>query len=466
MTDYYYDESASGGANSGTLANPWETLSDMITGMGSASGGDTCTVRTADAGGDLSATISANTTIPGGSWGSPLTYIFDDGTVWPHAGQFTIATAATSSAIQIIVASYAIIKGDGENYRIRFQYNYTGTSVALTGGAYSGNEIDGLQFDLNSSTGTPNKFNLGESAKYTNIKITSIYSGNYPRVLFDMAQAGDVTIKDLVVDCTGMVDGSTRTIFNSPVYATSLRVDGLKVINGSAAIQIVDISGSGNSRTNDYEFINVDTDMGDTVFFDYTTQADDPRHVNLRMFGGANDYDFQSVIDYAIYDFVYNDSFPTLTSTLPDESNSGFSIRCRPFNTARHKCTSFPPIDKPYKSSAGIKDITLELLVVDSLTLTDFNTWIEVMYIDNTTGEYRRASSRVAEASEAELATSTADWSASTFGVDSYNKRKITLQTPTAVKNGRIIKVQGYTEVVATDTQSFFYEPDVTVEDV
>lgn len=152
---------------------------------------------------------------------------------------------------------------------------------------------------------------------------------------------------------------------------------------------------------------------------------------------------------------------PTLQATLPDSGGSPWSWRVypkAPTNSDPMHLTSV----KMFTGASAAKTITQEVLVADTMASNAWNLWVTVEYQDATTGAMKHVSSR--DVSAGALAASTANWSATVWGAVTFNKRKLSIATPTAVKQDTPIVVTLWgTLAAASANDIFFVDPDFGV---
>jgi hypothetical protein len=113
---------------------------------------------------------------------------------------------------------------------------------------------------------------------------------------------------------------------------------------------------------------------------------------------------------------------------------------------------------KWYNLAAATKTITIEMLLSEGFVApTKYDVHASITYID-TSGELQTLSTLDAGL----LATSTAGWTTDYYGDKNYNKYKIAVTTPTAIKQNSYIKVQILFGLRAQSTTDFmFVDPEV-----
>ncbi len=152
---------------------------------------------------------------------------------------------------------------------------------------------------------------------------------------------------------------------------------------------------------------------------------------------------------------------PTLSATLPDSESTPWSWRVYPASAEMGKPMRLPTV-KMFTGTAATKTITQELLVADTMAPTKKTLWITVDYIDDATGLPKHISTR--DFAGGALDSSTANWSATTWGMVTLLKRKIEIATPTAIKPDTLVTVTLWgIEKSATANDIYFVDPDFGV---
>ncbi len=152
---------------------------------------------------------------------------------------------------------------------------------------------------------------------------------------------------------------------------------------------------------------------------------------------------------------------PTLNASLPDSVGTPWSWRVFP-KAANARNPMSMVSAKMFTGAAGVKTVTQELLVADTMAVNRKNLWLMVSYEDNATGEIRHLSSQNWAAGA--VAASTAPWSATVWGAVSFDKRKLEITTPTAVKSNTVITVSLWSTVTSASANDiFFVNPDFGV---
>ncbi len=133
--------------------------------------------------------------------------------------------------------------------------------------------------------------------------------------------------------------------------------------------------------------------------------------------------------------------YPTLTGHYPDSISNQWAWRLYP-KTASLSNKLEVLFNKLWTAAAAAQTATCEMLISHSFTTmataTKGRVWLELFYVDSTTGSIKSVSSADFSSTTA-LDASTAAWSTTTYGSTLFDKVKITLTTPTAIKQDTMI---------------------------
>jgi hypothetical protein len=126
---------------------------------------------------------------------------------------------------------------------------------------------------------------------------------------------------------------------------------------------------------------------------------------------------------------------------------------------------SFPVAMKLYTADAAVLTLRLDLQVTNTYApdLDTQNTWIEVSYVDASTGETRFFSGKASTAGAALPAG--AAWSADYYGPISFVSKKLEVTTPSSVKKDTVILVKLCTVAASSGASEMILAcPDVQTE--
>jgi hypothetical protein len=131
--------------------------------------------------------------------------------------------------------------------------------------------------------------------------------------------------------------------------------------------------------------------------------------------------------------------YPTLNAFLPDSVSTPWSWKVYPSSAGLNYQFNIP-VAKEYTAAAATKTITCNALLADSITSANKGTmWLEVSYIDDSTGLPASVSSR--DFTLGALDSSTAAWSATTYGSINLVEKQLSVTTPTSIKQDTMVIV-------------------------
>lgn len=431
---YCGDGTASNEAASAGAAGAWNNINVLegtAPAYGTLAAGDIVYIRSkTSAGADITRTLTTTTSLGSSAatttnW---ITWVIDNGTIWSGvSGTLTYESPSTYRIDLINYNDYIALTEDAlvlketntsaDNKSLYYVPQYSRTSNVF--------------FDMSANThyiGSRFSFAANSTLNWSNphIKVRRHYS--------DLIALGEMFVSTLYNPRIELLEvESTSGVFSSGVYGGRLNVIGGRIYGAGAT--------SGASVSN-MHYSSAGVFLMGTQF---------PKTMSLVKPGIAAgawrteafgaDYGAGSALCeyWGEADSRSDNNPPTLDAYLPFSTDTPWSWKIYPSNTS----TSWPfrmPVMKLFTDTASTKTITVNFLLADSITLANKNTmWIEVSYIDATTGEPRSLSTKgvVGEA----LETSTANWSATTWGSISLVKRKLSISTPTAIKQDTPINV-------------------------
>lgn len=487
MATKYCDVSLGTGLNDGTsTANAWQSLVDVLDGTptsGSYTTGDVIIIRTADGGGNLTEAATANLTTPTktGAEENPVIWRFDDGIAWAQAGTFelTFNTGATSWTVQ----GGNIFDGGRAFETRRFK-----TILNSSTGDFDIVTEDSIQFigwelargaTPSSSQETrirPDISSLKSTAYFINCKFTNTTptSGtNYP------AQEGLIEVTTLSKSLTfvGCEFSLESNLALDCVFATGttdvlwIELIGCKITNTISTHTLIHTVPNSATRSTRIHMKDCDLDNIDeqqVVYTDGGTNNDPGEFEIISEMEPGGDFFKRTARELVRYKSTGN--YPTLNATIPD-SGTAWSMLVWP-DTNNCNLTSPATVGamtKWYNGTAATKDIRLELLIKDVAAFASPQKdewWIEVSYVDNSSGLPVFESSYITGA----LATSTAGWTATTYGGNNYDKYKIVITTTDSIKQYTSVTVLlKSTQPAAAGAASasgdfYFVDPDFQVE--
>ena len=152
---------------------------------------------------------------------------------------------------------------------------------------------------------------------------------------------------------------------------------------------------------------------------------------------------------------------PTLSATLPNTTLTPWAWRVYPKNAS--VVTPMRLISsKLFTDAEAAKTVTLEFLVSTTMTTSKKSVWMTVEYIDAATGLPKHIDTR--DFSAPSIDSSSAAWSATTWGMVNFTKKKLAVTTPTAIKQNTLLTVTLFGTVKSvTANDIYFVDPDFAV---
>lgn len=145
---------------------------------------------------------------------------------------------------------------------------------------------------------------------------------------------------------------------------------------------------------------------------------------------------------------------PVIEAALPDTVGTKWALRVYP-KAAGYKNPVTLPALKMFTDTAATKTITLEFLLANTMTASKNSIWMSVQYTDNATGLQKSVSTKDFVAGA--LDTSTVAWSSSTWGMITLLKKKLSIATPTAIKQNTPVFVTFYCAVASASDQDILF---------
>lgn len=439
--------------------NVFNNIGTVALGGGSLAAGDVVYIRSKDASGnDITITLSSNTTagLAAATSAAPVTWIIDDGTVWP--GVDGIVKYTTSGAYALTLRINNILASLKQDSLI---FESTATSpAASTALVVNNGTIKNAKFDWTAKTGTNRSFiTMGASGVLISPHIlwgrTETSAGNYGIISCASYAASNVIVVSPNIELTN--SNATHCVF---AFAESgggqfLVIGGQVSGVGSSTGTLCAVVTSGVSGS--YRVIGTQFPKTMAVSANDATSA----FAKIECIGSDDGLGGVLVGPWGFATSRSDDNPPTLNASLPNSTDTKWSFRLYP-KAANTQVPATLQTLKMFQGDAAILTLTQEVLIATSMSPTNANTWIEVSYVDNTTGALKYVSSR--DLSGGSLVASSADWSADYWGAITCNKLKMSVTTPTSVKKDTPIIVSFCTALASvTANDIMFVDPDFGV---
>ena len=445
-----------GGVGAWNSLNVLDSFAAPNYGGGSLTAGDTVYIRSKDAGGaDITRTLAASVTLGNASatYASRITWIIDGGTVWSGIdGVIKYTSASSSYAVTLrtlnnlisekqsrLVIENTLVSAN-QTYLLTTQNNYVKNIKIdwVLGTAFNGNKAI-----LQSGNGFSTVENLV-------VKAGKVHQGV---VNFGSANAGIHLINpdiELTVAATTAV--FVQLSSTDKALITGGRLYGAGATTGTAVSVAMPTT---MAQIECFGFI-----YPNTVSLVQTL----PSFSSFNGVGAIYTYGADgtaaaaSANQWGIMDTRQDDNYPTLSAFLPTSDNKAWSYKVYPCE-ARNGFGATVQLSKIHTGDPAALDLNLELLVSDSFPGVNSKTvWISGSYINSSGGpEYFTTHDLAASA----LTTSTAGWSATTYGATSLLKRKISLTTASSVKKDTMVMLRLNWEAKSVSSNDiFFVNPD------
>lgn len=421
---------------------------------GSLYAGDVVYIRSKSAAGaDITRTQTAITYL-GSAGATPsnwITWVLDDGTIWPGiAGELKYST--TTYRLEVRSYNHVIAKN---KYALSQTCTTADTGNTRLLDLKEPSRLDGILLNWSSiTTGHGPHLGLANNCHLRDFKVRSVF---YHAGLIQLSQYAYVTVVNPEIELLSTTE--TDPIFRGEggVYGARMDVVGGRVYG----------AGAGES-TCLYDFNAGTAAYLNIVSMDYPKTMPTARGLPSVVFGGGitavgldSGAGAVHVQRWGTASSRTDGNFPTLNAFLPDSQSTPWSWWIYP-NGATEGAPAQLSTMRMYIEDAAQKTIALECLISSDFgALTKRQVWIDVSYIDADTGARMSVSSWQPTGV---LETSEADWTSSSYGPVALNKRKMTVQTPTAVKKDTPITVMFSNSARATTSAHImFICPDVIV---
>lgn len=449
---YCGDGTASNEAASAGAAGAWNDIAvfeGAAPAYGSIAAGDVVNIRSkTSAGADITRTHAAAISLgsANATADAPISWVLDNGVIW--SGIDGTLTYTTSGAYAKTILANNAIKCLTKN---ALTLENTATNpIGITYLTNNGHLI-GAKWDSSLKTGTANTCpiaNLGIAEGVT-FKFGRGTAGNTTCYFYSAVSATKTFI-----NCDYELTYATPTVGQGVFGIATSTMDRINVIGGRI-FGAGAVSGMNLLTLGSYPgaaFRSIGLEVPKAVNFCYTTP------INQQLIEMIGCDDGLGGFVAAIWGWATSrtdNNPPTLATSFLDTGATPWAWRVFPIAANAAAPVMLPAVNF-YSETAVTRTITKELLVADTLTFTKDGAWITVEYIDNATGDKKHLSSKDV-GSTVELDTSTANWTTTSWGTVTLNKRKMSVTTPTAVKPNTQITCTLWTRHKATNTDDIFF---------
>jgi len=444
-----------GGVGAWNSLNVLDSFAAPNYGGGSLAAGDTVYIRSKDAAGaDITRTLAASINLGNASatYASRITWIVDGGTVWSGIDGVIKYTSASSSFAVTLRTLNNLISEKQSRLVIENTLVNANQAYLLT---LSNSYVKNIKIDWSLGNAfNGNKALQQSGTSFSTVENLVVKAGRVHQgvVVFGSANCGIHLINpdiELTVAAAAAVFGQLPV---DKALITGGRLYGAGATTGTAVSVAIPTT---MAQIECFGFI-----YPNTVSLVQTL----PSFSSFNGVGAIYTYGADgtaaaaSANQWGIMDTRQDDNYPTLSAFLPTSDNKAWSYKVYPCE-ARNGFGATVQLSKIHTGDAAALDLSLELLVSDSFPGVNSKTvWISGSYI-NSSGvpEYFTTHDLAASA----LTTSTAGWSATTYGATTLLKRKIAITTPSAVKKDTMVMLRLNWEARSVSANDiFFVNPD------
>lgn len=469
--------SAAAASNGGVGAwNNINVFEDTAPAYGSLSAGDVVHIRSKDnTGADITRTLAASNINVGSTAATvsnPITWILDDGTKWPGiVGVLTYQSTVTARGIVLNAYNRVISKIPG-NLHVEYTGTSPGDNTQLVGYGFGCTSFGLKTSNLNVSTSTPRlRHHAVEDgciieSPIVKCGLMSSQLNGASGVFVQTTTKGRFIIIDPDVELTsnaGLNGNGVLYMECGGTYSMKFEVYGGRIYGAGAVSgqHVVNINGA-SSNNNSISMVGCQFPRSMDVMRGGYISGGNRMSGSIEIFGcddGGVGGHLEEAWGWAT---SRTDTFPPyLNALLPDSANTPWAWRIWP-RQASQRIPMRMVASKLFTGTAAAKTITQEVLIATTMSCNANNLWVTIEYTDNATGLPKHITTQDYEAGA--LSSSTAGWSATTWGASSFNKVKFEATTPTAVKQDTPITLTLWGTVqAATADDILFSDPDFLV---
>lgn len=443
-------------ATSNGSVGAWNTITyfeGATPAYGSIAAGDIVYIRSkTSAGADIARTLAASSTFgsANATTTDPVTFVLDGGNVWPGIdGTLTY----TSSNFSITLRDFNNLLVDT---RGAFVVVATNSNAGLKLNVGDGGTLKNCKVDATIQTANGASFGVANGTGIIDspiIKVRRCGGG-----AFTTSNYSAMTVIDPDIEFVGNYTDSF--IASAGSYGGKVTVLGGRVYGVGAAAGVA-LANIGSAGAGNITFIG--TDIPQTVKATHGTSDTSTALIEfIAADSGVGAMCFSP--RFGSMDSRSDGWYPVLNALLPTSTPSGWSWKVNPLYAKRGRPFVLPSIKLKTDASA-VQTLTCQFLVADTFSRVNTDrVWISVEYVEDSTGKRRNISSRTNPANTVAVASSTAPWSATTYGPTALLKKQIQVTTPTAVKQDTTIVVTFFSDLPATNEAGLLFVcPDVVM---
>ena len=450
---YCGDGTSSAEATSNGGVGAWNSrtfMEGVAPPYGALAAGDVVYIRSKDASGNnLALTLAGNiyigsTVATAANW---TTWILDNGDVWP--GIDGTLTYNCPSTYRVETRSYNRFIARTQDALAFYQTNASASQVStFIPGIFC--ECENILIDQSFNTGGFSRLAGPSGNGIVTIKNLHYKVQRWSSWCIWGAEYSTLVLITPNIELLKVVSGVP--LFNIGDYGSRMEIIGGSVSGAGATTGCVLVSMSISSGGVDLVGFDCPKTMTDTLLkYPYQSTYSYARLAAVGLDKGAGAFLGER---WGHVDSRDDGNYPTLDAFLPDSSGTPWSWRVYPREVTENAPARFP-VNMYYTGASAAKTLALEILIADTITATKRNVWIDVHYIDDATGLSKYVSSKT-DIDDA-LDTSTANWSATTYGPISLVKRKLSLTTPSAIRQDTMVHVVFRTTIKSASANDIFF---------
>lgn len=456
---YDGDGTASNEAASAGAAGAWNNI-NKLTGTtptyGAVNNGDTVHIRSKTSGGaDITVSVSGSTNIgkSGLTAGQRVRWELDNGTIW--SGIDGTLTFTKSSDVALNLLAYNTLEAKSQD-KVLFNFSTITSSTTAFVQINDGSVLRKARLDNSALTGS---YGTGVWLGGTTEGVLDRCSFYLRKRYLAAMRAGNFTSLHVVSPDIEIIDATeTGAVFAGGDYGGQIQVVGGRLY-GAGVYAGLSLSqpASYNSSVRTIGFAYDKSIVVSTSPVAVTAPSTEVSSLGADGVMGSTLRTWSMLLDSR--DYIH---LPRLNAVTPGASPVAWSIRVAPASTTSEgRAARLPPVAKMFEDTAAAITLTQELLVETGFSEINADTaYLLVAYTDDSTGAAKAVSSKVTGS----LASSTALWSATTYGTESFSKYKIEVTTPTSVKQYTPIFAQLVIEAPASiATKYLIVCPDVQI---
>ena len=414
--------------------------------FGTLAAGDRVFIRSkTSAGADLTVTLTAslNLGLAAATDALPVFWIIDNGAVWTGIdGVITYDAVETTFGCTLRAYNHLVCLTQNS---VVFKWSGVVSNINLFV-IMTGSSAENFCIDGTGATGYGRSLVANSSGSLASLPARAI-SPNFKVNRFYGSASGLISASDYtlfvvenpVIEINDLAAVPANPLFNTNSYNPQIHVNGgeLKGSFVTTNFKLAHIGGGGTVILDCFAYPNT---ISPVLATSYTGSAAGGMFAsfNADAQGGS-----ELVVTAGEFSSRSDNNPPTLNAVKPDSVATPWSWRMYPLRASYARPLTLK-LAKMFTGDAAAKMVTVEFLVPNTLSLDSQSAWATVIYIDDMTGKPKMVSSRTPlSGTPAALASSTATWSATTWGAISFTsgKKKIVLTTPTAIRKDTVVHI-------------------------